>query len=345
MTVYRGRRAAAIENEHLRVTVLREGGHIAEILDKETGLNPLWTPPWRTSEPSTYGPDVYGEYGSGVESKLLAGIMGHNLCLDIFGGPSEEEAAAGITVHGEGSVAEYEIEEHDGGLTMRASFPLAQIAFERRIELGGRTVRIRESVENLTAIDRPIGWTQHVTLGPPFLEKGVTQFRASATRSKVWEDDFGADDRLVAGAEFDWPGAPRRDGSVEDLRVLTGAASSCAFTTHLMDAAREHAYFAAFAPKAGLVFGYVWKQADFPWLGIWEENYSRTQVPWNGKTLTRGMEFGVSPMPESRRQMVDRGKLFGVPAYRWLPGKSRLEVEYCAVTAHADAIPETIEAL
>ena len=35
MTTYHGRRAAAIENEHLRVTVLEEGGHVAEILDKE----------------------------------------------------------------------------------------------------------------------------------------------------------------------------------------------------------------------------------------------------------------------------------------------------------------------
>jgi len=344
LTTYHGRRAAAIENQHLRVTVLREGGHIAEILDKETGISPLWTPPWRTSEPSRYGPEVYAEYGSGVESKLLAGIMGHNLCLDIFGGPSEEEAAAGITVHGEGSVAEYEIVEDAGGLTLRANFPLAQIAFERRIELDARTVRIRESVENLTAFDRPIGWTQHVTLGPPFLEKGVTQFRASATLSKVWEDDFGVDDRLIAGMEFDWPTAPRRDASGEDLRVFTAAASSCAFTTHLMDARREDAYFAAFSPAARLVFGYVWKRADFPWMGIWEENCSRTQPPWNGRTLTRGMEFGVSPMPESRRQMVDRGKLFGVPAFRWLPAKAKLEVEYCAVTARADAIPETLEA-
>ena len=58
-------------------------------------------------------------------------------------------------------------------------------------------------------------------------------------------------------------------------------------------------------------------------MGIWEENFSRTHAPWNGQTLTRGMEFGVSPMAESRRQMVDRGRLFGVPAYRWLPAKSR----------------------
>ena len=191
-------------------------------------------------------------------------------------------------------------------------------------------MRIHESVENLTACDRPIGWTQHVTLGPPFLEKGVTQFRASATRSKVLESEFGAHERLRNAAEFDWPHAKLRDGGDEDLRVLTGAEASCAFTTHLMDPSREHAFFAAYAPAARLVFGYVWKRADFPWMGIWEENHSRTHAPWNGRTLTRGMEFGVSPMPESRRQMIERRELFGVPAYRWLPAKSRLEAEYCA---------------
>jgi hypothetical protein len=30
---YRGRRAATIENDDVRVTVLEEGGHIAEMLD------------------------------------------------------------------------------------------------------------------------------------------------------------------------------------------------------------------------------------------------------------------------------------------------------------------------
>ena len=343
MIIYRGRRAAAIENQSLRVTVLQEGGHIAEILDKETGINPLWTPPWPSSEPSAFGPGMHAQYGAGVESKLLAGIMGHNLCLDIFGGPSEEEFAAGITVHGEGSVASYEIDEAQGGLTLRARFPLAQLAFERRIELRGRAVWIHESVENLTACDRAIAWTQHVTLGPPFLKKGVTQFRTPATRSKVLESEFGAHDTLRAGAEFDWPVAPRRDGGSEDLRLLTSAGASCAYTAHLMNPSRERAYFAAFDPGSRLVFGYVWKQADFPWLGIWEENHSRTHAPWNGQTLARGMEFGVSPIPESRRQMIQRGQLFGVPAYRWLPAKSRLEVEYCALTVSADTIPETLE--
>jgi hypothetical protein len=36
--LYRGRNSAGIETSHLRVTVLCEGGHIAEILDKQTGI-------------------------------------------------------------------------------------------------------------------------------------------------------------------------------------------------------------------------------------------------------------------------------------------------------------------
>src|SRR5882757_885615 len=98
---YRGRRAVQFENDLLRVTVLVEGGHVAEIFHKPTGVNPLWTPPWPSIEPSTYSLEKHPEYGADAESKLLAGIMGHNLCLDTFGTPSPEEVAAGLTVHGE----------------------------------------------------------------------------------------------------------------------------------------------------------------------------------------------------------------------------------------------------
>jgi hypothetical protein len=94
---------------------------------------------------------------------------------------------------------------------------------------------IREAVENLTACDRPIGWTQHVTLGPPFLQKGVTEFRVSATRSKVFEQVFGAHDDLASGRVFDWPLAPRADGGTSDLRRYTNAPHSNAYTAHLMD--------------------------------------------------------------------------------------------------------------
>src|SRR6266508_1311290 len=343
MTTHRNRRAATIENGDLRVTVLEEGGHIAEIFDKRTGVNPLWTPPWPSTEPSAFDARTRTACGDGVDARLLAGIMGHNLCLDIFGGPSADEAAAGIDPHGEASVARYEIETSGSALTMRARLPLAQMLVERRLELRDRAVRIRETVENLTGVDRPIGWTEHVTLGPPFLEKGVTEFRASASRSKVFESDFGVADYLRAGAEFEWPIAPRRDGGAADLRRFTDARESSAYTAHLMDPGHEHAFFVVFSPAARLAFGYVWTRRDFPWMGIWEENHSRPGPPWNGQALTRGMEFGVSPFPESRRQMVERGSLFGTRTYRWLPAKGRLEAEYWALMHTADHVPERLE--
>ena len=343
-TNFRGRRASVTENDHVRVTVLHEGGHIAEILDKATGVSPLWIPPWTSIEPSSYDRARHPEYGNDAESKLLAGIMGHNLCIDMFGGPSEEEAAAGMTVHGEASVARYDVSADSTGLMQRAHLPVAQLRIERQIRLGaGRAIEIRETLENLSASDRPIAWTQHVTLGPPYLERGRTEFRASATRSKVFEGDFGQKDAYQKrAADFDWPNVPRADRGHMDLRVYNAAPSSAGFTTHLMDPHREHAYFVAFSPASKLAFGYVWHRADFPWLGIWEENHSRTGAPWNGKTLTCGMEFGASPIPESRRKMIERGSLFSVPAYRWIPAKSTVHVRYWAMLAPAERVPEAL---
>lgn len=341
-TIFCGRTAASIENSHLRVTVLHGGGHIAEILDKRTGVNPLWVPTWPTIEPSNYNPARHPEYGDNVEARLLASIMGHNLCMDIFGGPSPEEAALGIAVHGEGSVASYDISESNGQLIMRAHFPLAQLQFERRIDIRGLAIKIAETVENLCGFDRPIAWTQHVTLGPPFLERGVTEFRASATRSKVWESDFGVAPYLKAAAEFDWPMAPGKTEGLADLRVFNATPSSSAFTGHMMNPQLENAFFVAFAPAHRLAFGYVWKRADFPWMGIWEENHSRVHPPWNGQALTRGMEFGVSPFSEPRRQAIDRGTMFGVPTYRWLPAKGTLKADYWALTQEAESVPESL---
>jgi len=340
---HRDRRAAVVENDHLRVTVLEGGGHIAEIFDKHSGVNPLWTPSWPSIEPSAFDPTKHAEYGGGSDGRLLAAIMGHNLCLDIFGGPSSEEAAAGLTPHGEAAVAIYDIEQVGRTLVMRAALPMAQLQFERRIDLHDRAVRIHEVVENLSSFDRPVGWTQHVTLGPPFFKRGVTEFRASATRSKVFEREFGSADYLKAGAEFDWPMAPLANEGHADLRRSSSAVASSAYTAHLMDRRHPHAYFVAHSPDFELAFGYIWRQRDFPWMGIWEENSSRIDPPWNGTSLTRGMEFGVSPMPETRREMIDRGALFGVPTYRWIPARSQVMVEYWTIAHTARVIPDALE--
>jgi hypothetical protein len=341
-TTFKGRRAVCFENDTLRLTVLDEGGHIAEVFDKRASVNPLWVPNWKSVEPSAYAREKHAHFGSGPDAKLLAGIMGHNLCLDLFGVPSPEEALAGLTVHGEASVDRYDIAESGGELLLQLTLPLAQLKFSRSIRLYGQHVRIHEVIENLSGIDRPLGWTQHVTLSPPFLDPATTQFCASFTRSVVAENDPGSDAYLKLGREFVWPIAPRSDGGESNLRQMHRTAPASGYTAHLADPQRKHAYFVAFSQQFRLAFGYVWRRNDFPWMGIWEENCSRQATPWDGRTVTRGMEFGVSPFPETRREMLERSRLFDTPTYKWIPARARLEAEYWIISQITDVVPESL---
>jgi hypothetical protein len=147
----------------------------------------------------------------------------------------------------------------------------------------------------------------------------------------------------VPKAEFAWPFCPLKNGGMEDFRVYTKGPVSGGFSTHLMDPDQQHAYFMAWSPSTHVLFGYVWRQKDFPWMARWEEHHLRTAAPWNGQAMTCGMEFGVSPFAESRRQMVERGSLFGVPGYRWVPARCKVEAEYCAFVTAAEKIPEHLQ--
>lgn len=295
-------------------------------------------------EPSRFDPSIHGEiYGAHAESKLLSGLMGHNLCMDLFGMPSQQELAAGMTPHGEASIVPYELRVENGELLARAVFPMAQLAFRRKIRLYGEVAVVQEEVENLSPLDKPTAWTQHATLGPPFIEPGKTQLRATATKSRVYEADFAGEFGFFKpGADFDWPNVPLKNGGTRDLRVYSGAAASGGLTTHLMDPQREQAFVLAWHPETKVLCGYVWRQRDFPWMALWEENCARKFAPWNGRTVTWGLEFGVSPMPESRRQMIERGSLFGTPGYRWIPAKQSAVVCYCAFVRQSDRIPEQV---
>ena len=81
--------------------------------------------------------------------------MGHNLCLDIFGGPSDAEAAAGLPVHGEASVGRYELEQSSQALVQRALLPLANLRVERTIQLSNRSSGSRRASRTCPASTVP----------------------------------------------------------------------------------------------------------------------------------------------------------------------------------------------
>jgi hypothetical protein len=47
-------------------------------------------------------------------------------------------------------------------------------------------------------------------------------------------------------------------------------------------------------------------------------------------------------MPETRRQMIERGRLFDTPGCRWIGARRRIEVDYRAVLLGAERIPESL---
>ncbi len=330
LTDWRGRRASALENGTLRAVFLPGGGHLASLTllaGPAKGINPLWEVPWASQEPDEFRPvrDL-DRYGGPPEARLLASIMGHNPCIDFFGPPSAAEEDAGLTVHGEAPVANWEVEPGEHGMIATADLPYARLWVKRTLTAapGSSILTVATEVENESDAPREIGWQEHATFGPPFLEKGVTTFDASATRGRTNPTVFARVQRLKVNADFTWPLAPHVGGGEVDLRVFPADPASGDFTGQLMDPARETAWMTAVNPRLGLVCGYLWRRAEFPWLGLWDENLDRLTLPWAGTTLARGMEFGLSPFPAGKEAMQTLGSLFGVPVLTTLqPGETR----------------------
>jgi hypothetical protein len=74
----------------------------------------------------------------------------------------------------------------------------------------------------------------------------------------------------------------------------------------------------------------MWPRADYPWLQQWMNLPTGGNYAW-------GLEFGTQPFDVSRRQTLEMGSLFGVPAFRVLPAKDKLATRFLMFLAR---VPE-----
>ena len=333
-TVVRGRQGWVLDNDNISLSLMAGGGHIAGLRLKGVDKNnPYWAPPWKSIEPWEYKAKDAKKYGI----RLLSCISGHNICLGAFGDPSEEEEKCGLSCHYEAPVGRWSVIRKNVS-SRRLNFeygcklPVAQMSLKRAVSMrsGSNVINIRETIENLARRDVPFTMCQHVTFGPPFVEPNVTIFDAPATKGHTFPVKFSSPQRLKIDAEFKWPYGPgvKAKGSARVNLRFMGKERYGDYSANLMDLKKEHAWFSAVNPRLGLMMAYVWRRADYPWLGIWEENCSRRESPWNGKTLTRGMEFANSPFPLGLRKSVDLGKFHGQRTYAWLPAREKITRDY-----------------
>ena len=326
LSTFRGRPGVALGNGVVEVFILSGGGHIAR-LSVAGGLpNVLWEPTWPLIEPGLREIADTSVYGDHEESKLLSSIAGHNLCCDLFGSQSPGEIAAGMPLHGEaGMVAWTAVQADTGGgsarLVMEADLPHSEMGVRRLFTLdeGSSTVRVEEVLINKVGFQRAIGVAQHATLGSAFLgtPDAPALFTCNADKGMTWPQgdeltSFGSD------TEFDYPTIPGKDGNVLDWEIYPRQKSNGDLCTLRISHKDDVGWFTACNPSKRTAVAYAWERAHFPWLVTWEENYSRELPPWNGRELTRGMEFSAFPFPLTREWNVEQGRLLDTPCFTWL---------------------------
>ena len=325
---FAGRDAWKLENNRLRITILHGGGHLAEIVlktDSGDSVNPLWVPPWPSIDPWNFDVEKHGAiYGTDSEAALLSGIMGHNLCFDFWGAPSQTEFQAGIPYHGEISILKAEkTVQTSSSLTHRLNLTQSGTSVVRQMTLvpNQSVLYVEETAENHTSRDKPFGWVQHATFGPPFVDPATVHFDASATRG-----DLGGEEYESLGV---WPVGSPGEGQ-RDYRRFSPQAPSYKMAYFLMDPQRDLEFITALNTELQLLMGYLFWRTEYPWMMVWEENRRLTVPPWNGKAMTRGMEFGNTRIPGTAKQYFQKTEMYDTPTFGWLDAKGKLTARYLA---------------
>jgi hypothetical protein len=316
---FEGHEAFLLSNGTLELTVLSRGSTFARVVlvDDPEKLSPLWDPIRMASEAG--------------EKNIPDSPQGHFICVDGFGSVSPQEKAAGLPGHGEAHGATFEVKFYtkEGStttLTLATKLPLTQELFARTVRMvdGENVIYVQSELESLLAFDRPVFWAEHATMGPPFLEPGVTVVDMSAQHAKTRPYDPENEvmpHRLPFDKEFTWPEAPGLHTHKINLRGAPTELNSLDHTTCLMDPSRRLVFITVLHPAKRLLLGYLFKPQEYPWTQNWE------YYPPN-KKLARGLEFSTQPFDVPRREVVQLNSMFGARVYRWLPARTKIESRF-----------------
>lgn len=288
-SIVNGRPSIVLANKVAEVVIDLGGGSIARFQLKDQGLNPLtWN--W--------------------ENAPVVHPMGHFLCLDRWGAPSEAESKNGMPFHGEAAWVTWKVlhepgaGEHGIEAELGATLPMAGFEVKRRMRLlnDGAVMAVSESVTNRNKLGRVYNMVQHPTIAPPFLDE-TTVVDANARKGFMQSSPLPNPEEPTVY----WPQA-LKDGQPVNLRHLTSDHEPDVVSFTIDD---EYGWTTAATAAKRLLIGYIWKSSDYPWLDVWRDAK-------NGKPFARGMEFGTAGLHQPEGVLVAKGKMFGRRLYAHL---------------------------
>jgi hypothetical protein len=278
------RPSLVMENPAARLLVDLLGGSFAEFQFQDQKLNPL----------------VWNNSGDPKQPRQ----MSHFLCLDRWGWPSEAEAGQGMPYHGEAGLVEWRIIDRPSlavrGICaqLRAHLPMANLEVRRWIFLDCKEAvfTVTESVTNFNRLGSVLNMVPHPNIGPPFLDEN-TVIDANAAEGFVLANTKPHPERWPTW----WPQALDSDGRCVNMRYLKGNHDPNV-VAYVID--EELGWTTASNPSQGLLIGYLWRAAEYPWFVCWRRAD-------HGKPFARGLEFGTTGLDWPHGELLRKGQIFG----------------------------------
>jgi hypothetical protein len=231
--------------------------------------------------------------------------MGHFICCDRLGRSTPTEVANGMTGHGEAPYVMWKIvgapTRTPGGVTasLTCTLPMAGITIDRTIVLSDVSplLTVTDTVTNINPLGKLYNIVQHPSVAPPFLDKDCI---VDSNADKGFYT--GNPVKTVEEPTMYWPHVVH-DGNLVDLRRHpTGTFPGVVNFIFPDDV--THGWITLSSPASGMLLGYRWNVADYPWVRVWRHVI-------DGEPVAVGPEFGTTPLPRPFGELIDKGPIWG----------------------------------
>jgi hypothetical protein len=197
-----------------------------------------------------------------------------------------------------------------------ATLPMAGLEIRRTVRLSqaSAVARVSETVTNRNKLGRVYNMVQHATIGPPFLDES-TVVDSNGGRGLMQSSPLPDPEKI----EVHWPEATL-NGRPVDLRRLTTEPNPNVVSFVIEG---EFGWVAATNAAKGLLLGYIWRTADYPWLNIWRHVQG-------GKPLARGLEFGTTGLHQPFKVLAAKPRIFDRPTFTYLDAGESVTRSYAS---------------
>ncbi len=244
-------------------------------------------------------------------------FQGHFLCTGRWGSPTQGEMAAGIPHNGDLSNTRWAVKAYDITATRMVNQSEREgLHVERELLLSPdqAIAKVTETFTNTLAIGRVNNIVQHSTLGRPFLTPSVV-INTNATRGFMQHLSFPDPEKY----EYVWP-LGIIDSSFHTIDMRQSSTALNYVSTHVFH--DSLGWVTAYHPAENILFGYIWKTSDYPWLNIWHQQE-------NGKPVAKGLEFGTTGIGRPYTELLGEECFFhGNPSYFFHDAKQNLKKSY-----------------